>query len=154
MPNNPDRRWLDPFAPSRFSEMISNFEGKSAIMKEQRHVNYVRVSNIVADDWGVRAHNTLIPTPGMLGLGEGNRETSEISAAWLVFSFRAKDWYAMYVAWKIYFDPDLIEKVVALAAEAAKEGTIIDDRTVLRALAALEHAQQSSLVDPGRTRDT
>jgi hypothetical protein len=49
MQNNSTHPWIDPSALSRFSQMISSFEGKPAIMRERPDVNRVLVSNVVAD---------------------------------------------------------------------------------------------------------
>jgi hypothetical protein len=150
MPVSPTHRWKDPSAFSRFSQMIPNFEGKPAIMREPPNVNHVLVSNIVADAERVRALITLTPTPGMRGLGRGNKDSNEIFAVWEVFSFNADEWYAQYVFWKIYFDPALIQKVIALAAEAAMRGELIDQLAVPRVQAELMNARQASLISPSK----
>src|ERR1700678_1137988 len=46
MPVSPTHRWKDPSAFSRFSQMIPNFEGKPAIMREPPNVNHVLVSTL------------------------------------------------------------------------------------------------------------
>lgn len=149
MQNNSTHPWIDPSALSRFSQMISSFEGKPAIMRERPDVNRVLVSNVVANAERVQAHITVVPTPGMRsGLGRGNKDSNDIWAAWEIFSFSADEWSARYVSWKIYFDPALIQKVVAIAAEAAERGEIIDELAVPRIQSQLLQSRRSSVTDP------
>jgi hypothetical protein len=149
MPISTANDWINSSKLSKFSQMISSFEGKPAIMREPPDVNHVLVSNIVADAERVLAHITVIPTPGMrIGLGPGNKESNDIWAAWKIFSFDEHEWYASYVNWKIYFDPALIQKVVALAAEAAKMGKMIDQVAVPRVQSELRSARRSSVINP------
>jgi hypothetical protein len=146
---NSANSWMNASKLSRFSQMIANFEGEPAIMREPPSVNHVLVSNVVADADSVRARITLIPTPGMPpGLGRGNRDSNEIFSVWEIFSFSADEWSAQYVSWKIYFDPALIHKVVAIAAEAAERGEFIDERVVPRVQSQVRQARRSLVTDP------
>jgi hypothetical protein len=112
-----NREWFAEIAPKR--------EGAIAIFKEHPDIICVRVSNIVADDWGVRILITCVPTPGMKRLGKDDKDSCNIAAAWDVFSFNEVDWHARYCPWDLIFDSQLIEDVNLLADHAAKQGKLL-----------------------------
>ena len=69
--------------PQKFQEELPLREGANTIYVEPDFIAYVRVSNVRADDWGINALITVLPTPGMRDEGE---PSLKISAAWARFS--------------------------------------------------------------------
>ena len=145
MPTAPDLEWLRLArlpAPERFSEIGLKQEGAEAIFIEHPTILHVHVSNIVADDWGVKTLITCIPAPGLGKLGTEQRDSCQIAAAWDVLSFDSCDWHARYIPWDLIFDSVLIENVKALAANVAQQGKLLTRTDAMLAIFEYRKAKQ------------
>jgi len=109
-----------------FPAIATKCEGALAIFTERPDATLVRVSNIRADDWGVKATITCVPLPGMSRLGEEQTDRCDISASWEIFFGDSVSWHASYVPWQLHFVPEAIEKFIALAGREAESGRQID----------------------------
>ena len=67
----------------KLPEQLAPRERANGIYIEPPIIAYVRVSDVRANDWGVKALITVLPTPGM---SDGNERLSEIRACWQTFS--------------------------------------------------------------------
>ena len=106
--------------PQKFQEELPLREGANTIYVEPDFIAYVRVSNVRADDWGINALITVLPTPGMRDEGE---PSYEIGAAWNIFSNYDDRWHASFVDWSIYFGAEEVKAgldMTALAADRAR----------------------------------
>jgi hypothetical protein len=111
-----------------------------AILLEYPSASLVRVSNIFSDDWGVKFKVTFVPTPGLGLLRKTDKTSGDLSAAWEIFSFAASVWSARYIAWRLHFAPELVEKVWVVAGQMAEQGNQIDYRHVTKCLVEYEVA--------------
>ncbi len=121
-----------------FLEEMPLREGANAIYFEPPFIAYVRVSDVHADDEGIRASVNLIPTPGMPDEGD---PTFKIGAAWDVFSNSFGMWHAIYVNWSVYFGAEEVQAGLELAASAAAAGSKVELRPMRTALEALKKAR-------------
>ena len=106
--------------PQKFQEELPLREGANTIYVEPDFIAYVRVSNVRADDWGINALITVLPTPGMRDEGE---PSYEIGAAWNIFSNYDDRWHASFADWSIYFGAEEVKAgldMTALAADRAR----------------------------------
>jgi hypothetical protein len=124
----------------RFPEIAQLCEGSLAILLEYPSASLVRVSNVFSDDWGVRFKVTFVPTPGLSLPGKTNKPSGDLSAAWEIFSFAAAVWSAHYVAWRLHFTRELVEKVCVVAGQTAEQGNQIDYRDIAKCLVEYEAA--------------
>jgi hypothetical protein len=115
----------------KFLEEIPLRSGARAIYVEPRTIEYVRVSDVQADDWGVQAFITVLPTPGMSDQGVSS---FKICAAWDVFSNAYDHWHAIYVNWSVYFGAEEVKVGLELAARAAAQGSRVNLREMRSAL--------------------
>lgn len=110
-----------------FPAIAAECEGALAIFMERPAATLVRVSNIRADDWGVKVTITCEPLPGMSRVGgEEQIDCCDISASWEIFIGDTLSWRARYIPWRLYFGPEAIEKFIALAGREAESGKQID----------------------------
>ena len=69
--------------PQKFQEELPLREGANAIYVEPDFIAYVRVCDVRADDWGINALITVLPTPGMRDEGEPSYEIGAARAYFL-----------------------------------------------------------------------
>jgi hypothetical protein len=99
----------------RFEPLRQVLEGAEAVYKEGSIYALVRLTNIEADDWGVKAKvEAIADLASDRPLGSG----WDISAVWSILSFSAREWYARYVSWHIYLDKELVRAVKAKELDA------------------------------------
>ncbi len=114
---------LNDLRRAKFSARCSSFEGLEAIHAEWPRIFHVRITNISCDTWGVKAVATDLLAPGM---HRPRRSPFELGCIWSAFSFHAEHWQAHYVAWRIFFDREVVRRCVALGAQADGKGSTID----------------------------
>jgi hypothetical protein len=93
---------------------------------ERPTATLVRVSNIKAEDWGVTLTINCVPLPGMARLAPRQPDFCNLSAAWQILSASTEVWYAAYCPWQLYFVPEAVEKLIALASREAELEKQID----------------------------
>jgi hypothetical protein len=103
-------------------------EVAGAIYLEKPVICHVVVSRIACDDWGVKTTIVDSVMPGMPRLGQ---RSTEIAAAWEVFSFSAGCWQARYIPWRLFFDPTVVRACIELGAKANQRGSTIDCNDVI-----------------------
>jgi hypothetical protein len=118
----------------RFSTIAQVCQDSLAILVEYPSASLVRVSNIFSDDWGVKLKATSLPAPGLGFLRKAQNDSCDLSAAWEIFSFGAGVWSAHYVAWRLHFTPELVEKVRLVAYQTVEQGGQFDFRGVAKCL--------------------
>ena len=106
--------------PQKLQEELRLRKGANAIYMEPDFIAYFRVCNVRADDWGINALITVLPTPRMRDEGE---PSYEISAAWNIFSNYNDHWHASYVNWSVYFGAEEVKAGLDVAALAADRGS-------------------------------
>jgi hypothetical protein len=102
--------------------VAASFEGEPAIFIERPSLVYVNVTNVIADDWGVKCTITDLSFPGMHKL---LRNPCPIASAWEVLDFSGGVWHARYIPWRVFFDPQVIKDFLARAKEKAEAGEVI-----------------------------
>ena len=125
--------WIDQ-TRKRFPEMAKLREGSLAILMEYPSTWLVRVSDISSDDWGVKFNITFVPTPGLSPPRNTNTPSGKLSAAWEIFTLSADVWSARYLAWRLHFDPESVERVCMVAGQMAEQGNQLDYRGVGKCL--------------------
>jgi hypothetical protein len=100
----------------------TSFNGP-AIFAERPVIVYVTVTDVISDDWGVKATITDSCFPGMHRL---RKSSCPIAAAWQIFSYSVGDWHAQYVPWRVFFDDEVIKECLALANEKAKADKAVE----------------------------
>ena len=136
---------FDAHTRAFFATLASAAEGASAIFMERPTVAQVRVSDITADDWGVRLRITCLPKPGFGRLGRKAVESTVLAAAWEVFSPEPDAWYAHYISWRLLFDPKLIARISAFAERLASAGQQISYEQAL--VCTQQHELKTSAID-------
>jgi hypothetical protein len=137
----------DAWKRQRFEKIYKEREDKPAILLERPRAHYVRVSEVTIDDWGVKLVITCLPAPGFDLLGRSKKHTSQFAAAWMTFSATSDEWQAMYVGWRLYFDPAVIKVTLETAAELAKDGKVLDYQGARIAMAEIELAKEQAGLD-------
>ena len=119
----------------RFNKELPLREAANAIYVEPDFIAYVHVSDVRADDWGINALITVLPTPGMRDEGE---PSYEIGAAWDTFSNYYDHWHARYVNWSVYFGAEEVKAGLDVAALAADRGLRVELREMRSALEKIQ----------------
>jgi hypothetical protein len=102
--------------------VAASFEGVRAIFVERPDLVYVNVTDVIADDWGVKCTITDLSAPGMHKL---RRSPCPIASSWEVLDFSDGVWHARYIPWRVFFDPHVINQFLAQAKEKAEAGEVI-----------------------------
>lgn len=97
-------------------------EGVCGMFAEYPALVCVSVTDVVADDWGLECTITDLSLPGMHKL---RRSPCRIGAVWECLDCSGGFWYARYVAWRVFFDPQFIKDCLTRAKEKADEGEVI-----------------------------
>jgi hypothetical protein len=131
----------------RFEPLRPALEGAEAVYKEGSTHALVRLTNIVADDWGVKAKMEMIAD---LASDRPLRSGWDISAVWSIFIFSERQWYARYVSWHIYLDKDLVRAVKAKELDAIP--VPIRRIQLDRLIAELDRRQSEQRKDPNTSK--
>jgi hypothetical protein len=111
---------IDEQMKKRF--VATSFEGVPAIFVERPALVYVNVTDVIADDWGVKCTITDLSLPGMHKLP---RSPCPIASAWEALDCSYGVWHARYIPWRVFFDPQVIQEYLACAKEKAEAGEVI-----------------------------
>ena len=108
-----------------FEEFMPRLEGSLAVFKERPLITVVKVSQISSDDQFMRCILTDVTSPGLLSLPRRSSGVVQLAASWDVFSGNERGWHASYISWGLFFDREVVEKVLALGREAAERGATL-----------------------------
>jgi hypothetical protein len=97
----------------KFTLSCKQYENADCIYKEGWNFYYARVSNIEVLNSGMKANVQSILAKG---LPSPHQTTWHIGASWGYFSFFDDEYWRCARLWTLYFNPILIEEVIALAA--------------------------------------
>jgi hypothetical protein len=118
IPDEPE----EPIDPHR----IWALNGKSAIYFESKHIFHISISSVQETENGFLVTATPIKTPGLFF---ADRSLS-FGGAWENLSFRRKRIAIYgYISWELFTDPNIIDQVLAIAAEMPEGQTYLDDYT-------------------------
>ncbi len=91
--------------------LVRDRAGEACVFREKWLVVLCELSSVDTSDWGVVLRLIDLSRPGFVK--RGTRSFS-VSAAWEVFSHSRDEWSG-YAGWVVYFDPELIASLEAIA---------------------------------------
>jgi hypothetical protein len=132
-----NRETIDDVTAHRIKKEVSAFKGAYAILRERPIIACVRLKDVQIDndqltirligvptpglatvaevDIGWRRAQPGVPTPGLATVAE---EGCDVGREWSGFLLGSRSWHlGGMVSWSLYFDPEVIRTITALAAK-------------------------------------
>ena len=103
-------------------ERMRSKVGAIALFKEGDWLSTVKLNQITANDNGAECLISSVPTAGLNPLPDEGASGIKLFASWSILLVDDLEWKAHYVAWYLFFEQELIQEIVALAAAEASNG--------------------------------